>query len=165
MAKRHPSLVALSHDHHHGLALALRLRQGDVALLTDGWIHDRHEQAKRVAAFYRDELRSHFLAEERSLFPAMRQYVPVSTDLIDRLVLQHRQIEEIIERVSGPAVRDLAALLVRLGEVLELHIRAEERELFPLYEEHVPDKVARDIQAAMDLILVAGGSDGKRRTG
>src|SRR5512134_1206705 len=131
MAKRHPSLVALSHDHHHGLALALRLRQGDAALLTDGWIHDRPEQAKRVGAFYRQELRSHFLAEEKTLFPVMRHYVPGSTELIDRLVLQHRQIEEIIESVGSPAVRDLAALLVRLGEILELHIRAEERELFP----------------------------------
>lgn len=165
MAKRHPSLVTLSHDHHHGLALALRLRQGDSALLTDGWVHDRHEQARRVADFYQTELRRHFLAEEQVLFPAMRRYVPAASELIDRLVLQHRQLEEIIDGVTGPSVRDLSSLLVRLGEVLEQHIRSEERELFPMYEDNIPGNAARHIQAELDAMSGAGGERQLRTDG
>jgi len=152
VAKRHPSLISLSREHHHGLALALRLRQGDKALLNDGWTHDRREQAKRVEDFYRAELFHHFIAEEKALFPSMRRQVPVSSSLIDRLVLQHREIEEIVSRVGVAATHDLATLLVRLGEVLEQHIRAEERELFPMYEEKIPEDVASAIQLKIDRL-------------
>ncbi|MBM2846705.1 MAG: Hemerythrin cation binding domain protein [Bacteroidetes bacterium] len=157
MAKRHPSLVSLSQDHHHGLALALRLRQGDKALLNDGWTHDRREQAKRVEDFYRAELCHHFIAEEKALFPSMRRHVPESSHLIDRLVLQHREMEEIVSHVSVAATHDLATLLVRLGEVLDQHIRAEERELFPMYEEKISEDVARAIQVEMDRLRGSKG--------
>ena len=142
MAKRHGSLIDLSHDHHHGLALALRLKQGDNALLSDGWTHDRVEQARRVGRFYRVELQPHFAAEERALFPAMRQHASVSTPLIDELVAQHRTLEESIERIALAEASEVGLELVRLGKLLEQHIRAEERELFPIFEEHFPTDLA-----------------------
>ena len=51
MTGRPPGLIALSHEHHHGLVLALRLRQGSQALLTEGWTHDKRAQARRVLGF------------------------------------------------------------------------------------------------------------------
>lgn len=149
MAKRHPSLVPLSHDHHHGLALGLRLIQGDNALLIDGWTHDRTTQARIVQQFYEDELRHHFAAEEEALFPAMKKDIPASENLITRLIEQHRVMEDVIGRIQTAEGTVLADLLVRLGEALEQHIRAEERELFALYQSHYSEAEANALGAAI----------------
>jgi iron-sulfur cluster repair protein YtfE (RIC family) len=152
MAQRHPSLIALSHDHHHGLALALRLRQGQRALLTDGWTHDRREQARRTADFFDDELAPHFAAEERALFPVLRAGVPVASPLIDRLIGEHRAMEQARASLAYPP-EDPGELLTRFGELLERHIRAEERELFPLFERHCAAIDAAAVGKAIDDVV------------
>ena len=141
MAKRHNSLVVLSRDHHHGLAIAIRLRQGDKALLNDGWTHDRNEQSRRVQEFYASDLVPHFRAEEDALFPLMIKHLPQSTPLIDSLVKDHRLLEALVAQLrDSPAPGDL---LEEIGRVLELHIRREERELFPMFEHGISGDIAR----------------------
>jgi iron-sulfur cluster repair protein YtfE (RIC family) len=145
MAKRHPSLISLSHDHHHGLALALRLRQGASALLNDGWTHDRREQARRVLRFHQEELSVHFRLEEEILFPAMMKHVSHVSSLITDLIAQHRQMERLIARLQGSEPAPLDQILIDLGEILEQHIRSEERDLFPTYERDMPPQVTGEI--------------------
>ncbi len=152
MAKRHESLIELSHDHHHGLALALRLKQGDSALLTDGWTHDRAEQAKRVQRFYREELRPHFAAEEQALFPRMKKEIPASVSLIDDLITQHRSMEQRVARLSSSISGTMEKELVALAEMLERHIRLEERELFPLFERTISPGRAAEIGEAITRV-------------
>ena len=142
MAKRHKSLIELSHDHHHGLAFALRLRQGDNALLNDGWTHDRSEQAKRVKGFYDEELSLHFKEEEDVLFPAMVKEVPRCSGLVATLIEQHRQMERLIAEIATSDEVALMRQLVEFGELLEQHIRSEERSLFPIFESEVSGEVA-----------------------
>ena len=142
MAKRHPSLISLSHDHHHGLALALRLRQGNNALLNDGWTHDRGEQARRVLKFYQEELSVHFRLEEEVLFPAMMEHVAHASSLIAALIAQHRTMEKLIDRLRGSELLSPDQTLMELGEILKQHIRAEERDLFPAFERDMPREVA-----------------------
>lgn len=149
MAKRHSSLRDLSRDHHHGLALALRLRQGDNALLNDGWTHDRREQAKRVQAFFESELSRHFAAEEKVLFPLMEQHVPESSQQVNDLRRQHVEIADLVKKIGSADGLPLERYLVQLGETLERHIRIEERELFRVYESKMPPDVAAKIS---DLI-------------
>lgn len=144
MAKRHPALISLSHDHHHTLALALRLRQGDKALLNDGWVHDRQEQAARVLAFFAGELRPHFAAEEEALFPVLERHGPASQSLIPGLVRDHREIERLVGLLPDASDGALDELLVELGTILEKHIRTEERELFPIFEKVVPENIAHE---------------------
>jgi len=160
MAKRNQSLVALSHDHHHGLALALRLKQGDKALLNEGWTHDRREQANRVLRFYNQELRHHFYAEERALFPAMQKHMPEATSLIAPLLTEHRMMENLVASLESAQHEQLELLLVELGDVLERHIRSEERELFALYQSAVSDEldaqIGREVSAAHDESLSRG---------
>jgi iron-sulfur cluster repair protein YtfE (RIC family) len=149
MAKRHPSLISLSHDHHHGLALALRLRQGDAALLNDGWTHDRIEQARRVLTFYQDELSVHFRREEEILFPAIMKHVERASSLIATLIAQHRQMEKQIVRLQGSELASLDEALAELGGMLEQHIRAEERDLFLIYEREMPQQATIEIMKAL----------------
>ena len=45
--KRHPSLIPLSHDHHHGLVLAERLVRGRAANPKSDWPESAVEQGAR----------------------------------------------------------------------------------------------------------------------
>jgi len=152
MAKRHPSLVLLSHDHHHGLALALRLRQGDAALLTDGWTHDPGRQRGIVAEFHRKELVPHFAAEEEALFPVVRAEIPAATPLVEKLTAEHRALGSAIAALDGVPADVLPAMLASVGALLEHHIRAEERELFPALEASMSPETADRLGREIDRV-------------
>jgi Hemerythrin HHE cation binding domain len=65
--KRHPALVPLSHDHHHALVEARRLRQAA----------DAPDAAAAAAAFLRffaQETVPHFREEEELLFPSVIEF-------------------------------------------------------------------------------------------
>src|SRR6185503_4309767 len=69
---RHPSLLPLSHDHHHGLALALRCRKQALGQIKPMGAVGLKERADEVLSFFRNNLIAHFGAEEEFLFPFMR---------------------------------------------------------------------------------------------
>ena len=148
-AKRHPSLIPLSHDHHHGLVLAFRLREGLPPNRKPA--DSSREQAEDTVRFFHDNLVAHFRAEEEVLFPAICSCVPHAATLLDTLTAEHGEMRKQVENLAQ-ASPDEAPLLTKLkafGDLLERHIRREERELFPLYEAHIPEaeatRVGKDI--------------------
>ncbi len=64
MARRHESLIPLSHEHHDALLLAWRLRTGDLSK------REPELRAKHVSAFFDYRLINHLKLEEELLFPA-----------------------------------------------------------------------------------------------
>jgi hemerythrin-like domain-containing protein len=153
MAPRHPSLVALSHDHHHGLALALRCRKQALGQLKPIGAVGLAERAQEFLHFYKSSLTRHFEAEERVLFPAMRTALPASAALVDALVHDHQQIRQSLPELESKM--ELAKLLFDLGDLLERHIRKEERELFPLFESGIETAEAERIGRELKTILMA----------
>jgi len=143
-AKRHPSLIPLSHDHHHGLVLAFRLREG---LPRNRKPSDSpQEQAADTIRFFHDSLVAHFRAEEEALFPAIRACVSHAATMLDTLTAEHSEIRAQVENLAqaSPDEATLQTKLKAFGDLLERHIRREERELFPLYEAHISEaEVAR----------------------
>jgi iron-sulfur cluster repair protein YtfE (RIC family) len=97
--------------------------------------------------FFRGHLRAHFCAEEQVLFPRMRALIPESGAVIDELLQDHQKIGQAVSQLE--AGTSGAKLIFDLGDLLERHIRKEERELFPLYERHVEKidaaKIGQDI--------------------
>lgn len=152
---RHPSLIALSHDHHQGLALALRCRKQALGQIRPMGTAGLRERAKEIDDFYRTNLCAHFRAEAEILFPLMRAAVPDCVALLDELLGQHEQLREAVLAVA--AGRGLAKAIFDLGDLLERHIRKEERELFPLFEAHVGSMEAEAIGVALKKILDQGG--------
>jgi iron-sulfur cluster repair protein YtfE (RIC family) len=132
---RHPSLLPLSHDHHHGLALALRCRKQALGQIKPTGAVGLGERADEVVAFYESNLIAHFRAEEEVLFPKLRSIAPQSAPMIDELLRDHEQIRHAVAQLKTGA--GLAKVIFDLGDLLERHIRREERELFPLFEQHV----------------------------
>jgi hemerythrin-like domain-containing protein len=156
MPKRHPSLVPLSRDHHDGLMVALRLRQGKKALLRD-WSHDQVWQSNYVVQFFRRHLVPHFEAEEKALFPTMKKYVRESIETIERLLNQHGEIRARVEKLETPKQLYLEGELRDFGELLEEHIRIEEDELFPLFEKSIAEDIAKDVGREITRIDKAKG--------
>jgi hemerythrin-like domain-containing protein len=144
MPKRHPSLVPLSRDHHDGLMLALRLRQGKKALLRD-WSHETAWQANYVVQFFRHHLVPHFEAEERAVFPTMKKYAKESLKTIEGLLDQHKEMKVRVERFEKPEGMNLEKELKAFAELLDRHIRIEEDDLFPAFERSIPKETAEEV--------------------
>jgi iron-sulfur cluster repair protein YtfE (RIC family) len=109
---------------------------------------------KKAAAvqFFESDLALHFKAEEESLFPAMRDW-PDASRLISELLNEHRELERSIEQLRGSRDASLAERLNEFADLLEAHIRKEERILFPLYEQQVPSEIASQVrQGIIDTI-------------
>ena len=132
---RHPSLIPLSHDHHHGLALALRCRKQALGQLQPVGAAGLRERAREFREFFAHNLLNHFRAEEEVLFPELSARVPESREMIELLLKEHEQFRSTVPELDSEA--GLAKLIFDLGDLLERHIRKEERELFPLFEAHV----------------------------
>ena len=89
--KRHKALESLSHDHHDGLLLAVRLQQGDKAL-ERLWSHDPLWQAEFVVRFFNDNLSQHFEEEERFVFPLAEKYFGDQIEIVHRLIKEHQEM-------------------------------------------------------------------------
>ena len=151
---RHPSLIPLSQDHHHGLALALRCRKQALGQLKPMGLKGLRERAQELREFFANNLTRHFLAEEEALFPKMRELVPESAAIVDQLARDHQQIRDAITQLNTES--GLGKLVFDLGDLLERHIRKEERELLPLFEQHVGATGAGAVGAEIKKILEAG---------
>ena len=150
---RHPSLVPLSQDHHHGLALALRCRKQALGQLKPMGAAGLRQRAHEFLEFYRNHLVAHFRAEEEILFPLLRTSLPGSDAMLDELISQHEQLRQAASQLEAGS--GLAKLIFDLGDLLERHIRKEERELFPLFEAHIDSTKAESIGVELNKILDA----------
>lgn len=148
---RHPSLVPLSHDHHHALALALRCRKQALGQIKPMGTAGLAERAKEFLDFYRDNLIAHFDAEEQVLFPWMRTNIAASTAMVDELLRQHEELRQFAVKIEAGV--GLAKLIFDLGDLLERHVRKEERELFPLFEAQIDAANADEIGLKLKQLL------------
>jgi len=156
---RHPALISLSHDHHHGLALALRCRKQALGQLRPMGVKGLKERAGEFREFFANQLVLHFRAEEEVLFPQMRALVPESESIIEQLIRDHQQFRAAMPQLESEV--GLGKLVFDLGDLLERHIRKEERELFPLFEQYVGETAAEAVGAEIKTILGSSGFTAK----
>jgi hemerythrin-like domain-containing protein len=133
--KRHSALIPLSHDHHHGLSEARRLREAP-----DEDDATRQASVERFLRFYSDETMGHFRLEEERVLPLLTDCGDPAETLVIRALLEHQRIRSMAAKVGAAhATGDADRSLMRqLAELLEHHIRFEERQLFPYLEETTP---------------------------
>jgi hemerythrin-like domain-containing protein len=120
MARRHESLIPLSHEHHDALLLGWRLGTGDLSK------REPELRAKHVSAFFEYRLIRHLKVEEELLFPACRAVLGVEASLIDLLLSDHRELRAKAAAIKAGAHDQVDSFCV----LLERHIRTEERQLF-----------------------------------
>ena len=128
--KRHEALVQLSRDHHFGLLLCWKLKEGlkrEVSV---------ERMSKYIGLFYLQNLKPHFAGEEESIFKVLGEEHP----LIKETISQHRIFKKMIE--DGFKTPDQ---IEEFRALLELHIRTEERQIFPEIETQATDQQLEDL--------------------
>jgi hemerythrin superfamily protein len=152
---RDPSLVPLSHQHQHALALCVRLDRG---LQGPGPAAEALvEWNREVAQIFSDEISYHFAAEEAVLFPELGKYAELGP-LIAELLGEHQTLREIFQKADDGALDRPA--LVAFGETLSSHVRKEERVLFEKCQELVPPERLAALGRALDEYFGASGMPG-----
>jgi iron-sulfur cluster repair protein YtfE (RIC family) len=140
--KRHPAMVSFSKDHHFGLLLVWKIRQGLKKSIEAGRI------GKYVLFFFSEDLLKHFWDEEKLLFSRLR-----ADDLL-RIQAEedHAVIYQLIKDIRNQT--EDTGLLTQLADRLEKHIRFEERELF----NHLQSVIGADELALIEKRI---GNDSK----
>jgi hemerythrin-like domain-containing protein len=152
--RRHDSLIPLSREHQYALMLCLRIHRGLVEHDNDTeWLKTKAGQAVR---FFEGELVTHFQAEEELLFPAMRE-LSGAPRIIEELLAEHKEMERLIDQLRKVELGSLAPTLKEFADALEAHIRKEERELFPIYEQQATPEITFRVERAI-LNLIGSAS-------
>ncbi len=129
--KRDKALHILSHDHHHGLILAQLVKKGSPKYKN---LPETTEGKKDYSIrFYNDELIKHFEDEEKILFPVVNGKDDEIDNLIEEIITEHKKIKQLINRLDSD--EGVENNLDELGNILESHIRKEERNLFMKIQE------------------------------
>ncbi|MBT8386178.1 MAG: hemerythrin domain-containing protein [Ignavibacteria bacterium] len=124
--KRHKALAPLSRDHHRGLILSQLIKKDapeykDLPKTTS-------EKVEYTISFYKSELVKHFTNEEEILYHAVKNKSNEIDVLFEEIISEHKKIQQLVVQLeSGENKSDI---LNKLGVLLELHIRKEERSLF-----------------------------------
>lgn len=139
MARRHQSLIPLSHDHHDALLLAWRLRTGDLSK------REPELRASHASAFFEYRLINHFKVEEELLFPAFREVLGLEESLIEVLLSDHQELRAQAAAIKAGANDQVDSFCV----LLERHIRTEERQLFVLAQNRM--KPARMVELGRQI--------------
>ena len=147
--KRHTSLRQFSDDHHKGLVNARRLRR-----TASGEGGNPAGAARDFFEFWQRDTSRHFRKEEEVLLPVLTRY---GEDLDQRSILQmltqHALIRSLAMQLSDELEQDEVRkdTLRSLGEQLEAHIRLEEREVFPLIEETLPEHALQEVASRLEV--------------
>lgn len=139
--KRHPVLIPLSRQHHKGLLLA-QLLKADVPDYK-GMPSDIPGKVAFTLQEYEQRLRRHFRWEAEVLIPATSPYHENLRAMGEQVRSEHQAIADRARNLS-PASSPEA--LDALGQLLEQHIRFEERVWFSAIQEEVPEAVLASLQ-------------------
>jgi hemerythrin-like domain-containing protein len=149
---RDKSLIPLSRQHQHALALCVRIdtayQSGDV---------DANAWQSEIQQIAEDEITMHFAAEEKDVFPIAEKFDELRA-LVEALKAEHRVLREGFakaaeRKLDGEALR-------RFSEILSQHIRKEERQLF----EGLQQRMSAEELKAMGEALRAIVGDGSQLT-
>lgn len=126
--KRSEYLKPLSREHHFSLLFGWKIKQGI----------NRSVAIKRmtdyVAYFWPKMLLPHFKEEEESLFNYS------TAEPTQQALEEHQRIEQMIRILIDEPEKASYTALLSLAEAVDLHVRFEERTLFPFLENELTEE-------------------------
>jgi hemerythrin-like domain-containing protein len=135
--KRSEHIVKLSRDHHASLLFCWKLRQGIKYHIS------RERLIKYVQYFWQHHFSIHFREEEEFLF------APLKDEIVQKAMEDHQKIKAFIGQISFHRTEGSENVFLELAEMVNDHVRYEERVLFPHLEEKLSDeqleKIGREI--------------------
>lgn len=152
--KRSRELRPLSSEHHQALLVAFQLKKGLAGHSESaGAPRDLPGLLALARRFEERVLRAHAKAEEDLL----GEYLPA--DDMRRLETEHQEMTRLLAAAKGSRAAEQRAHLGAFAELLERHIRWEERELFPYAEDHVDEATLATIGGELERRLVLASGD------
>ncbi len=146
---RDPSLIQLSRQHQHALALCVLIERAlrECAVDMGAWQLEMRQ-------LYTDEVQFHFAVEEEVLFPAARRF-PELAALVEELWSDHERLREYFGRAGQGEMSQ--GELGTFAKLLSGHIRKEERQLFEAIQNRMRpgelaslgDELARGLEDAV----------------
>jgi hemerythrin-like domain-containing protein len=142
---RNKSLVPLSRQHQHALALCVRIDRASP-------IEDGHLDAwqDEITQHFQQEIRVHFAAEEDLLFPGARKFAEL-IPLVEELMAEHATLRKEFAQAEVHALS--AKNLLAFAKNLSTHIRKEERHLFERLQELLPPEELGALGATLEVAL------------
>src|ERR1700694_1183908 len=142
---RTKSLVPLSRQHQHSLALCVRIdRASPIAdARLDAWQDE-------ITQHFQQEIRVHFLAEENLLFPGARKFAEL-IPLVEELMVEHATLRKEFAQAEVHALS--ATNLLAFAKSLSSHIRKEERLLFERMQELLQPEELGAMGAGLEIAL------------
>lgn len=141
--KRASQFRQLSVDHHQCLVLARRAKR----LPSDSTLPQRVALWEQIKERFQTDLEPHFQIEETYIAAPLKKMS--ENAIAERLYSEHQQLRELMN--SSPD--DPADHLIRFGELLENHIRFEERTLFVVAQDLLGEAALDEIEKACASIL------------
>ena len=124
--KRSEHIMQLSREHHFSLLFCWKVRNG----VKKDIDHDRI--IKYILYFWKEHLLPHF-SEEDILFEQ------VDDAFVQRAYAEHQELNEILEQLKTASIEKKAVLIPKIANLVDNHVRFEERELFPHLERAIPE--------------------------
>lgn len=124
--KRNINLIELSRDHHHGLLLGWKIKQGLKKQISHQEIFDY------VLYFAKQALVPHFQEEEKHILCHLAKNDKY------RITVEREHLQ-VLEQIHLMSLNPTEQSLLELAEKIEKHIRYEEREVFPYLEKKLTE--------------------------
>ncbi len=154
--KRSRQLKPLSSEHHQALLVAFQLKKGIAGHAESaGAPRDLPGLLGLARRFDDNILRPHTRAEEELLGEWLPQ------EEMRRLQGEHAEMARLLDaaRVARPA--EMRSALLAFADLLERHVRWEERELFEACEQRMGDEALATVGHELERRLVLNRSEGK----
>jgi hemerythrin-like domain-containing protein len=154
--KRSRELRPLSSEHHQALLLAFQLKKGLAGHAeTAGAPRDLPGLLDLARRFDERLFRTHARAEEELLGTC------VTAGDLDRLRAEHAELGRLLGAARTARPAELRAHLSAYADLLDRHVRWEERELFPYAEDHVDGATLAAIGGELERRLVVARGEAK----
>lgn len=144
--KRNENILPLSRDHHFGLLFCWKIREG----------LKKNVESERISGyvnwFWETNLHKHFEEEENILFNKLQD------EKCEKALQQHKEIERQINNITKNKKADPGAYAA-LADLIDEHIRFEERELFPFLEKTLPPKILSEIGSQLNTLHTDNGEE------
>jgi len=137
-------LTYLLQQHHHGLVLCQNIHQG----LRKNIEPDRIK--KYCIWFFKQHIEIHFKIEEQYIFPILGN----DHALVKKALREHRKIKRLIDDTV-----DITKAVNLLEELVEAHIRFEEKNIFTEIQQRATEEIKRSILKDANYKAVKSASE------
>ncbi len=156
MGKRSRELKPLTSEHEQALLLAFQLKKGLAGHSESAGAPKDLPGLLAIARRYEDQVfGTHTRAEEELL----SRHLPEAD--VKRLAAEHAEMRRLLDASRGARAQDLRSALAQFADLLERHVRWEERELFPYAEGHVDEATLAQIGGELEKRLVLTRNESK----